>query len=103
MLNRRSLIGAALAAPAVLALGRGARAADEVPIGVIYPLSGNSAQIGADARAAYDVTAEIINGQHDPLPMLMGRGGGLAKLGGARLRLPTGLVIRRMMPRKRAS
>ncbi len=87
MLNRRSLIGAALAAPAVLALGRGARAADEVPIGVIYPLSGNSAQIGADARAAYDVTAEIINGQHDPLPMLMGRGGGLAKLGGARLRL----------------
>lgn len=87
MFNRRSLIGAALAAPAILALGRAARAADEVPIGVIYPLSGNSAQIGADAHAAYDVTAEIINAQHDPLPMLMGKGGGLAKLGGARLKL----------------
>lgn len=87
MIQRRTLLGAALAAPAILALGRAARAADEVTIGVIYPLSGNSAQIGADAHAAYDVTAEIINGQHDPLPMLMGKGGGLAGLGGARIKL----------------
>ena len=87
MIRRRTLLGTALAAPAILALGRGARAAADVPVGVIYPLSGNSAQIGADARAAYDVTAEIINGQHDPLPMLMGRGGGLPKLGGAKVRL----------------
>ena len=87
MIQRRTLLGAALAAPALLAFGRSAFAADDVPIGVVYPLSGNSAQIGADAHAAYDVTAEIINGQHDPLPMLMGHGGGLPKLGGAKLRL----------------
>ena len=87
MIQRRSLLGAALAAPAILALGRGARAADDVTIGMIYPLSGNSAQIGADARAAYDVMAEIINGQHDRLPILMGEGGGLKGLGGAKIKL----------------
>ena len=87
MIERRSLLGAALAAPAILTLGRRAWAADEVTLGVIYPLSGNSAQIGADAQAAYGVMAEIINGQHDPLPILMGKGGGLAKLGGAKIRL----------------
>ncbi len=87
MIQRRTLLGAAFAAPALLAFRRPARAADDVPVGVVYPLSGNSAQIGADARAAYDVTAEIINGQHDPLPMLMGHGGGLQKLGGAKIRL----------------
>ncbi len=87
MIQRRSLLGAALAAPAILALGRGARAADDVTIGLIYPLSGNSAQIGADAHAAYDVMAEIINGQHDRLPILMGEGGGLKGLGGAKIKL----------------
>lgn len=87
MIQRRTLLGAALAAPALLALRGPARAAEDVPIGVVYPLSGNSAQIGADAHAAYDVTAEIINGQHEPLPMLLGKGGGLPKLGGAKVRL----------------
>ena len=64
-----------------------ARAADEVVIGAIYPLTGNAAQIGADARAAIDTVLEIINGTHEPVPMLMGRGGGLDKLGGAKIRV----------------
>jgi branched-chain amino acid transport system substrate-binding protein len=65
----------------------GARAADDIVIGAIYPLTGNAAQIGADARAAIDTVLEIINGDHAPVPMLMGKGGGLDKLGGAKIRV----------------
>jgi branched-chain amino acid transport system substrate-binding protein len=71
----------------VLAVGIGsARAADEVVIGALYPMTGPNAQVGADAKAAMETAAEIINGRHD-IPMLLGRGGGLDKLGGAKLRL----------------
>ena len=64
-----------------------ARAADDVVIGAIYPLTGNAAQIGADARAAIDTMLDIVNGTHERLPMLMGGGGGLDRLGGAKLRV----------------
>ena len=71
----------------VLCLSGPARAADDIVIGAIYPLTGNAAQIGADARAAIDTMLEIVNGTHDKLPMLMGAGGGLDRLGGAKLRV----------------
>ena len=64
-----------------------ARAADDVVIGAIYPLTGNAAQIGADAQNAIAVVSDIINGAHDGVPMLMGRGGGLSNLGGAKIRV----------------
>ena len=83
LLDRRALLAAALA----LGAARPAWAADDVTIGVILPLTGNSAQVGLDDKAALEMTAELINGAHDPLPMLMGRGGGLDRLGGARLPL----------------
>lgn len=63
-----------------------AHAADDVVIGAIFPLTGPSAQVGLDARAALETEAEIINGKHD-LPMLLGAGGGLPHLGGAHVRL----------------
>ena len=64
-----------------------ARAAEDIVIGAIYPLTGNAAQIGADARAAIETELEFINGTHDPVPMLMGKGGGLDRLGGAHIRV----------------
>ncbi len=64
-----------------------ARAAEDVVIGAIYPLTGNAAQIGADAQAAVGVIADIVNGTHEPIPMLMGKGGGLDKLGGAKIKV----------------
>jgi branched-chain amino acid transport system substrate-binding protein len=70
---------ALLAAPA-------ARAADDVVIGAVYPLTGNAAQIGADAKAALATEADIINGADD-VPMLLGHGGGLSNLGGAHVRI----------------
>ena len=77
----------ALALVIGLILSLPARAADEVVIGAIYPLTGNAAQIGADARNALDTMAEIINGTHAPIPMLMGKGGGLDRMGGAHIRI----------------
>jgi len=71
----------------LLAVGIGsARAADDVVIGALYPMTGPSAQVGNDAKAAMETAAEIINGNHD-IPMMLGKGGGLANLGGAHIRL----------------
>ena len=82
-LLRRTLLASALSA----GVATQARAADDVVVGAIYPLTGNASQIGADARAALEVISEIINGTHEPVPMLMGAGGGLSGLGGAKLRI----------------
>ena len=66
----------------VLAVGCGyARAADEVVIGALYPMTGPNAQVGTDARAAMETAAEIINGSHN-IPMVLGKGGGLDRLKG---------------------
>lgn len=74
-------------ATAGLAAATPAAAAEDVLIGAVYPLSGNGAQVGLDAKAAYETEAEIINGTHDKLPMLMGEGGGLKNLGGAHIKM----------------
>jgi branched-chain amino acid transport system substrate-binding protein len=58
----------------------------DVVIGAIFPLSGNAAAIGHDAQMALETEADIING-HDDVPMLLGRGGGLQGLGGAKIKL----------------
>ncbi len=83
LLHRRTALAATLALGWI---GR-ARAAEEVVIGVLLPMTGNSAQVGLDNRMALEVTAAIINDRHDPLPMLLGGGGGLDRLGGAPIRL----------------
>ena len=83
-MDRRHFI---IGAGAVAASSRAAQAADEVVIGVVYPLTGNGAAVGLDAKAAYEVAARIINDAHPPLGVAMGKGGGLDKLGGAKIRL----------------
>jgi branched-chain amino acid transport system substrate-binding protein len=77
----------AAVAALLLLIVSSARAAQDIVVGAIYPLTGNAAQIGADARAAIDTTLDIVNSTHDKLPMLMGAGGGLDRLGGAKLRV----------------
>jgi branched-chain amino acid transport system substrate-binding protein len=58
----------------------------EVVIGVIYPLSGASAQIGVDAQKAFETAAEIINKNFD-FDLPLARGEGLPGLSGAKVRL----------------
>ena len=77
-----------LGATAAAVLGPIAARAEttEVPIGVIYPLSGSSAQIGVDAQRAFETAADIINKSYDfKLPLAQGEG--LPGLGGAKVKL----------------
>jgi branched-chain amino acid transport system substrate-binding protein len=84
-ISRRNVL---LGATAAAALGPIASRADtpEVAIGVIYPLSGSSAQIGVDAQRAFDTAAEIINKDYD-FKLPLAKGEGLPGLGGAKVKL----------------
>jgi len=84
-ITRRNVLLGATATAALLPMA--ARAdVPEVKIGVIYPLSGASAQIGVDAQKSFETAAEIINGNYDyDLPLA--RGEGLPGLGGAKVQL----------------
>ncbi len=85
-LTRRALLVSS-AILGVLGGTRPARAANEVKIGALYPLTGGSAEVGQRDRAALEITAEMINFSHQPFPLLLGNGGGLDGLGGAQINL----------------
>lgn len=89
-MNRRELLLAASALPLMGLSGAASRAfaqgAPEVTIGVIYPMSGASAQVGIDARNAFETAVEIINGTYD-FDMPTAKNAGLAGLGGAKVKL----------------
>jgi len=87
-MNRRQVLmsGAALTALAPLGRMAFAQAGGEVVIGVIYPMSGSNAQIGVDARHAFETALDLINNDYD-LPLPGAKGAGLAGLGGAKIRL----------------
>jgi branched-chain amino acid transport system substrate-binding protein len=60
--------------------------AQEVIIGVLYPMTGPVAQIGIDARSAVNVALDIINNRHD-LNLPLAKDAGLPRLGGAKVRV----------------
>ena len=85
-MTRRLLVSLwALLATALVPLSQ-ALAAQEVVIGVIYPLSGPVAQVGKDAVAAVNTAVEIINEDID-VNVPLGPGKGLTNLGGAKIRV----------------
>jgi branched-chain amino acid transport system substrate-binding protein len=88
MLNRREFMvsGTTLAAAAAATTGPSFAQAKEVVIGVLYPMSGASAQIGVDARHALETAADIVNGVHD-VNLPTARNAGIKSLGGAKIRL----------------
>jgi branched-chain amino acid transport system substrate-binding protein len=88
-LGRRLALGVATVGAAVWSLASSplAQAAPpDIIIGAVYPLSGNAAPIGHDAQVALQAMTDIING-HEDMPMLLGQGGGLSNLGGAKIKL----------------
>ncbi len=77
-----------LTVAAVLALaGSPAAQTKEVVIGALYAMTGPTAQIGIDAVNAVKVVQEIVNTQHPPINVPLGKGGGLPNLGGAKIRI----------------
>ena len=85
-ITRRTVVTTGAAAVAAASTGLRAQTAPEVVIGVIYPFSGASAQIGVDARHACNTAADIINKVYD-LDLPLAREAGLTGLGGAKVRL----------------
>ena len=84
-ITRRNVLLGATATAALLPLAALAQTS-EVVIGVIYPLSGASAQIGVDAQKAFETAADIINKNYD-FDLPLAKGEGLPGLGGAKIRL----------------
>ena len=84
-MTRRSVLLGATAAAALLPIAARADTPD-VAIGIIYPFSGSSAQIGVDAKAAFETALEIINNKYD-FDLPLARDAGLPGLGGAKVRL----------------
>lgn len=84
-LNR--VTGLLCAAAISFALASSARAQDKaVKIGVILPMSGGTASIGAHAKAALDVATDIINNAHPELGNFpLAKNAGLSGLGGAKV------------------
>ncbi|MBR1176249.1 ABC transporter substrate-binding protein [Bradyrhizobium sp. KB893862 SZCCT0404] len=86
-MNLKHVTGLLCAAAMSLALTAAAQAQDKVvKIGVIMPMSGGTASIGAHAKAALDVATDIINNAHPELGNFpLAKNAGLAGLGGAKV------------------
>jgi branched-chain amino acid transport system substrate-binding protein len=84
-----SIVAAILAAAAMsVPMSASAFAAEPVKIGVIMPLTGNSASAGQSAKDAIELGAEIINSPHPELKaMPLAATSGLPNLGGAKIEL----------------
>jgi branched-chain amino acid transport system substrate-binding protein len=65
-------------------------AAEDVKIGVLYPLTGPVAQVGKDAVSAVKTALDIINNSHDIPGMPLAKNAGLKSLGGAKISIVVG-------------
>jgi len=85
--TRRTM--AAGAALFTLGIAVAAAAQQPVKIGVIYPLSGNSANAGNYSKMAIEVGADVVNNGNAELAKIMplAKGGGLPGLKGAKIQL----------------
>src|SRR6202165_4967373 len=82
--RRNVLLGATAAAVFAPIVARAQTS--EVVIGVLYPFSGASAQMGVDAQKAYEAALEVINNKYD-FDLPLAKDEGLTGLGGAKIRL----------------
>jgi branched-chain amino acid transport system substrate-binding protein len=82
--RRAVLIGGAASLAAMST--RLAAQQQEVVVGALYPLSGANAQIGIDAKQAFETALEIVNSVHD-LDLPLAKTAGLPGLSGAKVRL----------------
>jgi len=82
------VLSLALAAALAATPASHAQAPKEVVIGVIYPMTGQLAQLGIDSVTAMKMATELYNGKSDlNLPSMKKTTEGLPGLGGAKIRL----------------
>ena len=62
-------------------------AAEEIKIGVIYPLTGTAAAAGRELRAGVELATEIANNAMPDIAMTMAKNAGIKSLGGAKITL----------------
>jgi branched-chain amino acid transport system substrate-binding protein len=84
-ITRRNVLLGATAAAALAPIAARAQTG-EVVIGILYPFSGASAQMGVDAQKAYEAALDIINNKYD-FDLPLARTEGLPSLGGAKVKL----------------
>src|SRR5882757_5011895 len=84
-ITRRNVLLGATAAAALAPIAARAQTG-EVVIGILYPFSGASAQMGVDAQKAYEAALDIINNKYD-FDLPLARTEGLPGLGGAKVKL----------------
>jgi branched-chain amino acid transport system substrate-binding protein len=70
-----------------LALAVPALAAEEIKIGVLYPLTGGAAAEGRELRDGAELAVEIANNVKADVDMAMAKNGGIKSLGGAKIKL----------------
>jgi branched-chain amino acid transport system substrate-binding protein len=79
-----SLFLALILAGALLAPGSG-YTAQEIKIGVLYPLTGGAAAAGRELRAGAELAAEIANETMTNIDMTMAKNAGIQSMGGAKI------------------
>ncbi len=84
-ITRRNVLLGATAVAALAPIAARAQTG-EVVIGILYPFSGASAQMGVDAQKAYEAALDIINNKYD-FDLPLARTEGLPGLGGAKVKL----------------
>ncbi len=72
---------------AALTLPSAAVAADDIKIGVLFPLTGGAASAGRELRAGAELALEIANTAMPDLDMTMARNAGIKSMGGAKITL----------------
>jgi branched-chain amino acid transport system substrate-binding protein len=87
-LKRTLILSAAAAAFAALLAANPVHAADNVKVGIIWPLTGNAGAAGQASKAAAEIVADIVNNDHPELGDIpLAKGTGLPGLKGAKLEL----------------
>src|SRR5262249_60113968 len=84
-LHRRALLIGGAASLTALSTRLNAQQ-QEVVVGALYPLSGANAQIGIDAKQAFETALDVVNNVHD-LDLPLAKTAGLPGLNGAKVRL----------------
>ena len=62
-------------------------AAQEIKIGVIYPLTGGAAAAGRELRAGAELAAQLCNEARSDIDMTMAKSAGIQSMGGAKITL----------------